>query len=315
MANPGGDTDRNDIIKFVTEHGSPTPDNYDALESVCPSTLSELDRLYSSRDWHQLIKLAMPLMEFFYVRGYWDELIVHAAQAAEAADSVSDLNALAHFRFYAMRIARSRGEYEKAWSACERCLQLYHRLEVSGGIAATLCEMGRIMRKKGDASKARQYYEQALTVAQEAKDTRCVAGILEQMGSLDHELGAYVDAKRHYEESISAARKINDAFWTGIALHQLGKLAYDQQKYDIAEQCFQESLVSSEALGNTRCVAATLARVALLKEREGHVVEAVKHIRKAEKILSRLRARPELVNKVALDKTRIESKLAGDVKP
>ena len=66
------------------------------------------------------------------------------------------------------------------------------------------------------------------------------------------------------------------------SLHQMGNLAYLTGEYDEARKLYLQSLKIDQELGDKNGMALSLAQMALVEEKIGHVKEALRLIRLAE---------------------------------
>jgi len=231
--------------------------------------------------WYLWRDTVLRVFDFYDYRGLWVEMYDLLSQGVRWAQHYNDTRTKAIFLFYQARLDSQQGRSEQAlakskkslqlltvlreegWKAnllhfrgmllrkqdpqaarqsFELALELWERLNESGGRAATLYEIGRLEEEKADATMAERLYREALTIFQELGMPRERATLLFQLGVLqtDTEL---------LETALQIYKGLLDERGYAQTLHQLGKAWHKRGNNAQARALYQEAIQIFDRLG------------------------------------------------------------------
>jgi CHAT domain-containing protein/Flp pilus assembly protein TadD len=117
------------------------------------------------------------------------------------------------------------GQYEAAFQAWQRALQIYQDIKDRAGESKVLNNLGIAYYSLGQFTKAVPLFQQRLTISRELNDRQAEAYALDSLGLNYIQLGQYKQAIAVYQPAIEILRQLNDRKNEGNALGNLG-IAY-----------------------------------------------------------------------------------------
>jgi predicted ATPase len=257
------------------------------------------------------IKVVFALIWFWYRRGYfiegllWAERILTLPEMQES----SPMRALALHSSGILSIWK--GEQDKGLAQLQESLKILQRSEEDHWIAPTLISnavafinMGRdrsaqpllehaqrIFRETnqyyfltialvhlgnvelglGNPQKALRLLEEAKSIAKTLDENWILSFVLNNLGEVARAEGQYDLAREYYETCKSLLSTTGDKGDIARFVHSLGYIAQHEEEFDLAESQFTTSLTMFRRLGNRRGIAESLAGLAGLKARQGHL--------------------------------------------
>ncbi len=188
--------------------------------------------------------------QLFIVQFRFDEADKAYLQAIDAAPDSFEANFT--YVFFNGNLKR----YEKAVTACSRCLELARKGEKTYDLALALNEMGLLDIAQNRMDDARQAIEEALRIGhQEAEKNpetypyqSFVALTLNNLGAVQRDQHRLEEAQSSYEEALGTYRKLveknPEAYLPNLALalNNLGLVQRDQHRLEKAQKSYEEAL-------------------------------------------------------------------------
>jgi tetratricopeptide (TPR) repeat protein len=185
------------------------------------------------------------------------------------SDHASVLGRLGHLH-------RLRGDYAAARVALESSLAMREQLGDESGQAWVLWQLGTLARYEGgDEDRAARYFNRSLTAFGELGDPGGLAHVQYSMGDLARLAGRHAEAVTLYEDSLSVLRRQGDRRCVASIRYNLGALAL-AEKSPRAAQHLRSSLEARRSLNDQAGVAECLEALAVVAERDGDRVAAVR---------------------------------------
>jgi tetratricopeptide (TPR) repeat protein len=282
------------FLSYTEAHAQRTPEDYDALEAEKDNVLGAMDAAFEMGDWARVMEIAnvltKPVSGMLSVRGYWDETIRRAEQAAEAAEQTSSKWYIGAFNNTLGIMYMRRGDYVSAKGHYAQSVEIAKMLDEKQGLSVTLHQLAMLAQAQGELMEARRLYDESLEINKKIDDQIGIASALNQLGRLAQIQGELTESRRLYDESLTIGRKIG--YQSGIAatLHNLAMLAQAQGELTESRRLYDESLAIKKKLGDQNGIASTLHQLGLLAEKEGNREEAVRLLREALGIFEKLKS-------------------------
>ena len=264
--------------------------------------------------WEIVSRLAVALLEFWDVRGYWTEgrywlkrLQPHIhtlpirlqATVLEASGiltfnqgdlpgaqllfegSLQGYRALAddtHIAAISNRlsvIARRGGHSAEARTLLSESMILYRRMDDQQGQAETLYLLGTVARTEEQLQQARSLYEQSLQLFRSLNHAEGVARLLFSAGTIARQVDGPTQALALLEESLTLYREIEHKDGIAKTLTELGDAYRSLEQYDQAQALYVESAAIREKLGDRWGQAIYLANRGILAADQEHFATAI----------------------------------------
>ena len=248
--------------------------------------LSELQERGGSEE---LLRLAVPLFRFWYVRGYltegrrWLELAL--ADAAKAPATIRRRGFTA-----AGAIALLQGDYDAATTLAESALEVARELDDRRLVANALSNLGAIVLAAGDEARAEDVLAEAVELAREVGDERILALALNNLGDVALTTAAYERAEPLFAESLALLSARADTANIARSLFNLGSVQLMRGRHAEARERFDESLRLSHAAGDKEDLAWCLEGLAGLAAATGDGEHAGVLLGAARKVLDEMGA-------------------------
>jgi predicted ATPase/DNA-binding CsgD family transcriptional regulator len=215
------------------------------------------------------LRLGASLSRFWQVHGHLSEGLQWLGSAltwTSGASSATRARALDA----AGRLARDKGDYDRAWAHYEESLALRHTLSDTQGVALTLNNLGVVAQFGGDYDRAIALHDESLALFRTLGDERGIALSLLTLGSMAQLRGDLAAAADLYEEGLARFRVLADTHGIAASLNNLGNLASGQGDFATAERFYAESAALFRNLGDVREVAACLSNQAVAARDRGN---------------------------------------------
>lgn len=193
-------------------------------------------------------RLLAALADHFDWQGLWDDWIVAARAAGEAAESIGDRPGLARSRRSLGRaLARTR-VFDDAERELRAALALYRSMGDTDGQARVYHDLGSLLDQQGDYGGALHECKQALALVSRAGPSAELADVLTAIAWLAFCLRDYQDAVVFGEQALALQREFGFARGQaavldtlGVAYGELGDVAEARDRLELAAGlCKQE---------------------------------------------------------------------------
>ena len=282
------------FVRYAETHEEPTAANLNALEAEKDNLLAAMDVAYEAEDWESVSRIMFVLVDFLFIRGYWDEAIRRGEQAAAAARRSGDeKDSLLHSGNMA-KVRMNRGEYKEARAIWEQIRAYYKKVGSQDEVSISLNNLGTLAEREGDYMLARRLYEDSLKINEKLGNRQGISASLYNLGLLTHAQGDYAETRRLLEESLKIDRTIGDRSGIADSLHSLGLLAHSQGDYAEARRLYDESLEIRKNLGERPSIAVSLHQLGMLAFDESKLDEAEGYLEQSLSILRGLGDKPHM---------------------
>jgi predicted ATPase/DNA-binding XRE family transcriptional regulator len=227
------------------------------LETEHDNLRAAFDWTMERQQWKRSLDLALNLVEFWSVRGHWEEGIRCLAAAMSAAEDADD-GLRARALTSEGRLHRLRCDAPNALDRLSRAQRLWSGLQDEAGIARALFETGKVQFSTGAVKRARATFEEALATASDGADGLLSAEILDQLGSLAGQSGDYETAMTYGERSLGLQRRLGNPRGAAQALLLLGNATDSLGHAARSLPYLSEALALAEGLGDRRLTARCL---------------------------------------------------------
>lgn len=247
---------------------------------------AERDNLRAALEWCQVeegsleegLRLVGALARYWYVRRHfeegfgWLEAMLERSQDVRSAARARALSG-------AGLLARGQGDFARAHSLYEECLEIQRELGDKREIARTLNNLGVVAGEQGEYKLAESLFEEGLAIQRELKDRRGIARTLNNLGVIAHDRGDYDAARALYEEYLALERGLKDRRGIALALDNLGLVTYRQGDYATARALFEECLAIRRELREEQDIAQPLNNLGLVAYHQGDYAAARAYFR------------------------------------
>ena len=250
------------------------------------------------------LRLAVSLVRFWQIRGYWTEGVQWLDEAlAQASDTLPlqlkamALNCAAHLNRKLCRYVRAKelymaggalaqeigdtygmaralnglaillfnqGQYSEFETIFGQCLSLFEQLGNEHHCATALTNIGAAAGVQGAFSRARQCCEESLRLFRKLGSKQGIAKALSELGEVARNQEDYIQAESAYAESLTLRRELEDRGGIAVTLLNMGWVALAHGQWCTAAERLTESLALLEILGDKRNIAECLIAFASL---------------------------------------------------
>lgn len=250
---------------------------------------SALDYLVTARESELLLRLAIAISRYWYVRGHLTEARTWLRQSlAEGGDQAPALRRRALTA--AASIALLQGDYVAATALAEDSLAVARTAGKPPYVANALSNLGAIVLAAGDHKRAAVLLEEAVALAREVGDERISALAINNLGDLALTVGDYERADPLFEESLSLLRARGDSANVARSLFNLGAVALQLGRLEDAGVRFRESVSLARATGDKEDLAWCLEGFAGLAAAHGLGPDAALLLGSADAMLTEMGA-------------------------
>jgi tetratricopeptide (TPR) repeat protein len=196
-----------------------------------------------------------------------------------ATDLAEVVGRLGHLR-------RLQGDHAAAQADLEEAMALREQLGDRIGWAWARWQLGVVARYRGDLERARTCNGESLAEFEAQGDISGVAHVRYSMGDVARAAGDLALASELYQASLVDLRHQGDRRCIASTLYNLGELAL-AEKDPRAGEYLHQSLALRHELGDLSGVAECLEAVAVVTEREGDALAAVRLLARGAAIRAR----------------------------
>lgn len=209
------------------------------------------------------MRLAVAMLPFWEVRGYWTEGRRWLDATLAMKGSVNPLLKAAA-SYAAGQLAQYQGDYERTEAIATESLAFYRDLGERRGIAQALGLLAKVCYYRNDYSEAQRLLAEGLEHARSIEDLHQVASILIGLATIALHGEEHNQAILLAQESLDAFRRIGDRRGAAFTLNLLGVMASEREEFDAAQRLFEESLTVRKELGDRRGIAGSLSNLGLI---------------------------------------------------
>ena len=241
----------------------------------------EHDNLRASLGWaldadpQIALRLAGALGWFWFLRGYLNE----GRDWLDRTLAVGGEPGPLHVRAFsaAGRLARHRGDYQKAIGLQETSLELARTFQDRRAEALALFELGALAGlAEGDAAREAALTEASLAVWRELGDSWGIARTLNNLGYEAYLQGDLNAAVPLLDEGVTLARAAGDRSVLAYILDSRGVVAEAQGELERATDLYKEALALAQQIGNRLVEAFALSSLAGMAVRQGQPARAAR---------------------------------------
>ncbi|MFN8633323.1 MAG: tetratricopeptide repeat protein [Chloroflexota bacterium] len=256
------------------------------LERDHENLRSALRGAASDGDAETAVRLGGALWRFWWVRGYLDEGMRSLDEALAHADRATP-SARAKAFHAAAKLARERGDYDRAADLCRQSLTLFRGLDDLAGVALALNTLANVTGDLGDYDSALQLYEESLAARRACGDRSGTALALHNLAALACARGELARAEVLDEESMALFQDAGDAWGVAIALSNQARTALARGDGERAGVLARESLARRRTLGDHRGTILCLELLADVAALAGHDERAARLLGASEELRAR----------------------------
>ena len=252
-----------------TELGGGTQTDWFArLDDEHDNLRAGLTELQERGGAEELLRLAVPLFRFWYVRGYLTEGRRWLGLALAGAEQASAMLRRRGFTA-AGAIALLQGDYDAATTLAESALEVARELDDRRLVANALSNLGAIVLAAGDEARAEDVLREAVDLARDVGDERILALALNNLGDVALTTAEYERAEPLFAESLALLSARGDTANIARSLFNLGSVQLMRGQHHGARARFDESLALSRAAGDKEDLAWCLEGLAGLAAATG----------------------------------------------
>jgi len=149
----------------------------------------------------------------------------------------------------------------------------------------TLVHLGNVELGLGHPDRAHTVLEEAHAIAKTLNENWILSFVLNNLGEVARTQGKFALARQYYEECQGLLKDTGDRGDVARFVHSLGYIAQHEEDFELAESQFRDSLQKFRRLGNRRGIAESLAGLAGLQARRGHLQWGATLLGAAENLL------------------------------
>ncbi len=131
--------------------------------------------------------------------------------------------------------AFAQGDFARAIALHTEALALRRLIGDIDGIAWSYTRLARLAKIRGDEERAWECYEESRTLWQQVGNWRMYAGVLNDLGSLALDQDRYFQAQTLFEESLAVHEGFGDRFRAALAKCALADVARQQGEHELAQ--------------------------------------------------------------------------------
>ncbi len=180
------------------------------------------------------------------------------------------------------RLARQRGEYDRALEHFRMAHQLFEKTGDRRGVAGALDDIGKVSWLRGAYSTALEHHRQALAIRRALGDKRSIALSLANIGRVHHDSGSFKAAIEQFREALELRREIDDKGGVISSLCDVGSVHEADGNLEAAYEFFAEAMRMAREIGDKWGKAHVLGRLGAVellrkhpREAQGYLVEAI----------------------------------------
>jgi tetratricopeptide (TPR) repeat protein/transcriptional regulator with XRE-family HTH domain len=318
------------ILAYIDEHQQ----DYETLEREAHILWTAMDTASRLEMWQELVRGAVALVPFMYVRGLYsqaDQLLQQALHAAlqledqlastvvlyHLADFSYLLGDYSHVAIYGQQgleiakrldqqdlesgflsllgnVWRRRGDYAQAKSLLEDGLVLARQSNDQERLCRLLNGLGTVLRHQGDYTLSGAYFAEALSLARQMESQELVSRQLASLSVLEQEQGHYAQAEAYSKEGIQLAWQVGYQEQLCFHLNTLGLIAVEHKIYTQAEAYYLEALAQARRIGHRAHICMFLTNLGKLSKLRGDYTQAERYLQEGVELAKQMGLRHPL---------------------
>jgi tetratricopeptide (TPR) repeat protein len=219
-----------------------------------------------------------------------------AEERAADLDPETVAAARARARLHRGRVARMRGDYDRATEHLEDALERYETQSDDRGLAVALRNLGTVAWKCGDIETAERHLERSLDRYEAVGDEHGRARVWSELGTVAWFQDRPTESGRRYRRALEVYRETGDRRDEALCLNNLGIVARARDDLDLAEQRHRRGVECAREIGAERAEALNLTQLGRVLRRRGEGAAAVEYQQAAYEVYDRLGNRDHAAN-------------------
>lgn len=195
-------------------------------------------------------QLVWTMADFLDRRGRWQDLMVAAQTALEAAEGTGDLLGQAHSRSIAARAHARLGRYEEALGGLSAALDLFCQLGDQPNQAYVHRGLAGVLEWQGKNADALRHDEKAVQLYRQVADEPGEASALNSMGWCHAQMGAYGQALDCCNQALALHRKTGNRHGEASTLDSLGYIHHSSGNHRLAVALHTQAFEFFRELGD-----------------------------------------------------------------
>ncbi|KAA3600853.1 MAG: hypothetical protein DWQ06_08505 [Calditrichaeota bacterium] len=177
-----------------------------------------------------------------------EEAIKKYLEVSEIAKILVDKKTEIYFKIKAVELYRLIGNFEKAISVSEKCLQESKELKLRNLEALSLNEIGIIATTQSDFKKAKKYFEMQLKISEDLDDKIGIGKAIGHIGLIFSDRGEFDKAINCFEKQLEISKELEDENGISKAIGHIGLIHSEKGEFEKAMKCVEQSLKIKEKL-------------------------------------------------------------------
>jgi tetratricopeptide (TPR) repeat protein len=260
-----------------------------SLPACCPTETSVRRAYWRGRAYELAGRYDRAETEFRAYERLAEERTGDLDQATVAA-------ARARARLHRGRVARMRGDYDRAAGHLEDALERYETQGDERGVAAACRNLGTVAWKRGELEVAETHLERSLDRYEAVGDEHGRGRAWSELGTVAWLQDRTAESGQRYRRALDVYREIADRRDEAICLNNLGIVAKARDELALAERRHRRGIECARAVGAERAEALNLTQLGRVLRRRGELTAAVEYQQAAYDIYERLGNRDHAAN-------------------
>jgi tetratricopeptide (TPR) repeat protein len=260
-------------IKYFSEHIQ----EWDGTTASCAEELEIFHHQCEQGEYQLAYRVINGCENQLNLAGYYQELIkVYDRLTREWQPTNDDERRNLGWAWTRLgNLDRSIGQVQVAITAHESAQQLFERIDLAEGKAASLGNLGNAYHSLGQYQRAIDFLQQTLNIAREIGDRHSEAASLGNLGNAYHSLGQYQRAIDFHQQSLVIKREIGDRYGEASSLGGLGNAYQSLGQYQQAIDFHQQHLNIAGAIGDRYGEASSLGNLGIAYHSLGEYQRAI----------------------------------------
>jgi predicted ATPase/class 3 adenylate cyclase len=209
-------------------------------------------------------EIALPLVIFWFVRGYFRE----GRKILDNLLLIQDDNCPPMLRAKALDkagfLARYQQDYDRAFTLIQESLTIRRKYQDQQGEADALASLGFIMLWQGDYTQSEKYYQTSFDIYDRLNNQQGMADTLVHLSMGNYHQGNYVSAQEKIEKCLDIWENLGDQQGVAYVLPKLGNIYLQKGDLSNAQKTLTRALTLSHDIGFQIGIATSLEGLARL---------------------------------------------------
>ncbi len=284
----------NYYLAFSKKYGERNWRGYNYLELERENIMLIIGWCHEMKKWKQVIEFRSLIIDFLWIRGYWNDRLRVAFQAMKAAEEVNDLRTLAFCLVYDLGWTYiRRGEFGSAQELIQKGKMIFEELNDWYGISLSFRNLGNIAYRQNKTEEALALYKKSFAVAEVAKLDYVAHARMSIGNILCSRIRNFEGARQEFEIARDIFKKLGDEIWYTQALEGLAKVESKLNNKKESKFLYYQCLENVRKIGRRDSIADILWRLALEEENSDNPGVALKLAKEANEHYERLALKNE----------------------